>query len=108
MPEEPDLRYVPICKPQGMERFLAAIAPARLSIEIQEALDCGWSLSTIWKQLQDEQKFEGSYQAFWRAWEKASSPSTATKKAQEAATEARDASDGPRIVSEQPSCWCIT
>jgi hypothetical protein len=48
--------------------------------EIQEALENGWCFATIWRQLQNENKFVGNYHAFRRAWGRATESVSGAKK----------------------------
>jgi len=50
---------------KGAQRLAVVLA---MKDEIEEALKAGWTLATICRQLQNENKFDGDYQAFRRAW----------------------------------------
>ena len=50
---------------KGAQRLAVVLA---MKDEIDEALKAGWTLATICRQLQNENKFDGDYQAFRRAW----------------------------------------
>ena len=102
----------------GAQRLAAVLG---IKDEIEEVVKAGWALATIWRQLQNEGRFDGDYQAFRRAWSKAMQVKEHPKK--EAALPAPDpvlpaasppapaapapstkTEDGPRIISdpEQP------
>lgn len=64
----------------GAQRLAAVVA---IRDEIQEAKDYGWPMKAIWRQLQNEKRFPGDYQAFLRAWGQASKERETSREAQE-------------------------
>lgn len=97
---------------KGAQRLAVVLA---MKDEIDEALKAGWTLATICRQLQNENKFDGDYQAFRRAWlrmdrdkdlpRKEAAPLAPTSPAAappppSAPTPIEKNEDGPRIISD--------
>lgn len=97
---------------KGAQRLAVVLA---MKDEIDEALKAGWTLATICRQLQNENKFDGDYQAFRRAWlrmdrdkdlpRKETAPlaptlPAATPPPPSAPAPVEKNEDGPRIISD--------